>query len=190
MKSVSPNAKLVLHVTGLPFQAPAYSMAKAYFRFMTEQGVPLDIAGISHPYADFPWTLNKSSTDCWMQQIQELSDYNAALGKKTLIAEASYPRQPGAYSEPFIEFPYSDAGQAAFVRQHLRHGNNNNANMAGFLVLLRRLLPRHVRRRIGRGQPRETRPALSGLHGYTGPAGVRKRHCCEVRLRESESLCS
>ncbi len=132
VKSVYPDARIVVHPASLPFAAPSYQIAKAYFRFMQEQGVPYDIAGISHPYANDPWRLNEYSGDCWMQRIQELSDYNADLGKKTMVVEASYPRQPGAYSAPIADFPYSDDGQAAFVREHLRHGNNN-PNMAGFL---------------------------------------------------------
>lgn len=132
VRSVYPNARIVLHPAGLPFAGPSYIVAKAFFRFMKEQGVPFDIAGISHPYASYPWRLNEYSADCWMQRIQELSDYNADLGKKTMIAEASSPRLAGSYSEPLAEFGYSDAGQAAFVREHLRHGNHN-PNMAGFL---------------------------------------------------------
>jgi arabinogalactan endo-1,4-beta-galactosidase len=132
VKSVYPNARIVVHPAGLPFAAPSFLLAKAFFRFMKEQGVPFDIAGISHPYANDPWRLHEYTADCWMQRIQELSDYNADLGKKTMVVEASYPRQTGAYSSPIPDFPYSDAGQAAFVREHLRHGNNN-PNMAGFL---------------------------------------------------------
>ena len=132
VRSVYPNAKLVLHPAGMPDHAPSFSIAKAFFRFMKEQGVPFDLAGISHPYATFDWQLNEYTSDCWMQSIQELSDYNADLGKKTMIVEANYPRLPGAYSPAMPDFAYSDAGQASFVREHLRHGNNN-PNMAGFL---------------------------------------------------------
>jgi hypothetical protein len=132
VRSVYPNARLVLHPAGLPFAAPSHLIAKAFFRFMKEQGVPFDIAGISHPYANDAWRLHEYTADCWMQRTQELSDYNADLGKKTMIVEASYPRLAGAYSAPLADFAYSDAGQAAFVREHLRHGNNN-PNMAGFL---------------------------------------------------------
>jgi len=132
VKSVYPHAKLVVHPAGLPFAAPSHTIAKAYFRFMKEQGVPYDIAGISHPYANDPWRLHEYTADCWMQRTQELSDYNADLGKTTMIVEASHPRMAGAFSQPIADFPYTDEGQAAFVREHLRHGNNN-PNMAGFL---------------------------------------------------------
>ena len=132
VKSVYPDARIVVHPAGLPFGAPSFQFAKAFFRFMKQQGVPYDIAGISHPYANDPWRLNEYTADCWMQRLQELSDYNADLGKKTMVVEASSPRQAGAFSPPIEEFPYSDDGQAAFVREHLRHGNNN-PNMAGFL---------------------------------------------------------
>lgn len=132
VKSVYPDARIVVHPAGLPFAAPSHAIAKAFFRFMHEHGVPYDIAGISHPYANDPWRLHEYTADCWMQRTQELSDYNADLGKKTMVVEASYPRQPGAYSPPIPGFAYTDDGQAAFVREHLRHGNNN-PNMAGFL---------------------------------------------------------
>jgi hypothetical protein len=133
VKAANPDAKIVLHISGLGIPIPSDIFVKAFFRFMTEHGVTFDYAGLSHPYANYPWRLNEYTTDCWMQRIQETSDTIAALGKKTLIAEASYPRLPGAsFSAPMTEFPYSDAGQAGFVREHLRHGNNN-PNMAGFL---------------------------------------------------------
>jgi arabinogalactan endo-1,4-beta-galactosidase len=133
VKSANPNARIVLHISGLGIPVPSDIFVKAFFRFMTEHGVTFDYAGLSHPYANYPWRLNEYTTDCWMQRIQETTDTIAALGKKTIIAEASYPRLPGAsFSPPMTEFPYSDAGQAGFVREHLRHGNND-PNMAGFL---------------------------------------------------------
>ena len=45
-----------------------------------------------------------------------LSDYNADLGKKTMIVEANYPRLPGAYSPAMPDFASSDAGQAHSFR--------------------------------------------------------------------------
>jgi arabinogalactan endo-1,4-beta-galactosidase len=133
VKAANPDAKIVLHISGLGIPLPSDIFVKAFFRFMAERGVTFDYAGLSHPYANYPWRLNEYTTDCWMQRIQETSDTIAALGKKTMIVEGSYPRLPGAsFSPPMTEFPYSDAGQAGWVREQLRHGNNN-PNMAGFL---------------------------------------------------------
>jgi hypothetical protein len=133
IKAADPNARIVLHIAGLSLPVPSDIFVKAFFKFMVDQGVPFDYAALSHPYMDFVNRVSEYSTDCWMQRIQETTDYLAVLGKRTMISEGNYPRLPGAYSTVAMpEFPFSDAGQAGWVREHLRHGNNN-PNMAGFL---------------------------------------------------------
>jgi len=133
VRKANPGARIVLHVAGLGAPVPADRVTKAFFRFMHEQGVPFDLAGVSHPYAEFPWRLNEYSTDCWMQRLQETSDRLAELGKPMLIAEGSYPRQGGAFAAaPMREFPYSESGQAGWVRELLRFGHHT-PNVAGFL---------------------------------------------------------
>lgn len=132
IRAADPEAKIVLHAAGMDY-SPSDVLTKAFFKSMVDNGVPFDYAGISHPYAVFPWNLNRYTTDCWLQRIQETSDYFASLGKKTIIAEGSYPRRSGAYANPPLgEFPFNDEGQAGWVRELLRFGNNN-PNMAGFL---------------------------------------------------------
>lgn len=133
VKAADPNAKIVLHIAGLSLPVPSDIFTKAFFKFMVDQGVPFDIAALSHPYMDYVGRLGEYSTDCWMQRIQETTDYIATLGKKSMISEANYPRATGDYaSAPMPEFSFSDAGQAGWVREHLRHANND-PNMAGFL---------------------------------------------------------
>jgi arabinogalactan endo-1,4-beta-galactosidase len=133
IKAADPNAKIVLHIAGLGLPIPSDIFVKAFFKFMVDERVPFDYAALSHPYMDYVNRVSDYSTDCWMQRIQETTDYLAVLGKRTMISEGDYPRLPGAYStRPMPEFPFSDAGQAGWVREHLRHGNNN-PNMVGFL---------------------------------------------------------
>jgi arabinogalactan endo-1,4-beta-galactosidase len=133
IKAADPNAKIVLHIAGLSLPIPSDIFIKAFFKFMVDQGVPFDYAALSHPYMDYVNHVSEYSTDCWMQRIQETTDYLATLGKRTMISEGDYPRLPGAYSTAAMpEFPFSDTGQAGWVREHLRHGNNN-PNMVGFL---------------------------------------------------------
>ena len=133
IRMADPAAKFVLHPAGLGLPMPSDIVPKAFFRFMHERGLDFEIAALSHPYINNPWRLGEYTTDCWFQRIQETSDYLARLGKKTLIAESNYPRIAGNYPNPPLpEFPFSDAGQAAFVREHLRFGNANR-RMAGFL---------------------------------------------------------
>ncbi|WP_173135117.1 glycosyl hydrolase 53 family protein [Pseudaquabacterium terrae] len=133
IKAADPNAKIVLHIAGLSLPVPSDIFIKAFFKFMVDQGVPFDYAALSHPYLTYPGRVDEYSTDCWMQRIQETSDYIATLGKRTMISEGNYPRASGAYAAlPMPEFPFTDSGQAGWVREHLRHANNN-PNMIGFL---------------------------------------------------------
>lgn len=132
IRSVDPNARIVLHASYIGIN-PADMLAKAFFKAMVDNGVNFDIAGLSIPYSQGAWRLNEYSTDCWFQRLQETSDYVARLGKKTMISEASYPQSPtGSIAAPMSEFPYTDAGQAAWTREYLRFGNNN-PNIVGFM---------------------------------------------------------
>jgi arabinogalactan endo-1,4-beta-galactosidase len=132
IRSVDPNAKIALHaaMTGV---TPADIFVKAFYKSMVDNGVDFDIAGLSLPYPQFAWRLNEYTTDCWFGRLQETTDYIARLGKKAMVAEAAYPNsERGMVGKPMVEFPYTEAGQAAWVREHLRFANNN-PNMAGFL---------------------------------------------------------
>ena len=133
VQAADPSARIVLHIAGLAQPVPSDIFTKAFFKFMVESGLEFDYAAVSHPYATYPWRLDEYTTDCWMQRLQETSDYIAGLGKKLMITEGNYPRIAGAHvSKPMTEFPFTDPGQAGWVREHLRHGVNN-PNMAGFL---------------------------------------------------------
>ncbi len=132
VKASDPNAKIVLHAAGLDYY-PSDVITKAFFKSMVDEGVNYDFAALSHPYAVYQWNLHRYTTDCWMQRMQETTDYIADLGKKTIFSEGNYPAIDGAYSgPPMPEFPYSPMGQASWVREMLRFGNNN-PNIAGFL---------------------------------------------------------
>lgn len=133
VREVDPNAKIILHAAGLGV-TPADALIKAFYKSMVDNGVDFDIAGLSLPYPqDQPWRIHEYTTDCWFGRMQETTDYIARLGKKTMIVEGAYGNSTqGMASQPYAEFPYSDAGQAAWVRENLRFGNNN-PNMLGFL---------------------------------------------------------
>ena len=131
VKASDPTAKIVLHAAGTDYY-PSDVITKAFFKSMVDEGVNFDYAALSHPYATYSWNLHRYTTDCWIQRIQETTDYIASLGKKTIIAEGNYPAIDGAYPGPAMEeFPYTPAGQAGWVREMLRFGNNSE-NIAGF----------------------------------------------------------
>jgi arabinogalactan endo-1,4-beta-galactosidase len=131
VKASDPEAKIVLHAAGTDY-SPADMLTKAFFKAMIDQGVDFDYAALSHPYAIYHWNLHRYTTDCWIQRLQETTDYIAGLGKQTIISEGNYPNTDGAYNGPAMaDFPYTPAGQAAWVREMLRFGNNN-PNIAGF----------------------------------------------------------
>lgn len=133
IRAADPDARIVLHAAGTDY-SPSDILTKAFFKAMADNGVPFEFAGLSLPYAFVSrWRLSQYSTDCWIQRLQETAAYIAALGRKTIIAEASYPWRPGSYTnQPMPEFPFSLEGQSAWVREMLRFASND-PNMAGFL---------------------------------------------------------
>lgn len=132
VREVDPNAKIILH-SALLGTTPADAVVKAFYKAMVDNGVQFDIAGLSLPYPQGTWRLNEYTSDCWFGRIQETTDYIARLGKKSMIVEGSYANSnQGIVAKPMTEFAYTDAGQAAWVREQLRYGNNN-ANMLGFM---------------------------------------------------------
>jgi arabinogalactan endo-1,4-beta-galactosidase len=132
VREVDPNARIVLHVSSVGL-TPGDSYIKAFYKHMVDLGVPFDIAGLSMPYSEGSWRLHEYTTDCWFGRVQETVSYLARLGKKSMISEASYPNSPRAQNgAPMGEFPFSEAGQGAWVREYLRFGNNN-PDMVGFM---------------------------------------------------------
>jgi arabinogalactan endo-1,4-beta-galactosidase len=163
IRAVFPEAKTVMHPSGLAHWTPADVFTKAFFKTMIDHGVPFDHAAISLPYADFPWPLDRYTTDCWFQRLQETTDHIARLGKKTIITEGSYPHiDSGWTAKPMPEFPYSPSGQAAWLRELLRFGNNS-PNILGFLYWASDYYP-------GLGDPAATVPApqYEGLFSAPG----------------------
>ncbi len=132
VREVDPNARIVLHVSSVGLH-PGDSLVKAFYKHMVDQGVPFDIAGLSMPYSQGSWRLNEYTSDCWFGRLQETAAYIARLGKKTMISEAAYPNAPRLQQgAPMAEFPFSGAGQGAWVREYLRFGSNNS-DMVGFM---------------------------------------------------------
>ena len=132
VRSVDPAAKIVLHVSSVGL-TPGDLFIKAFYKYMADQAVPFDIAGLSIPYSEGNWRLNEYTTDCWFGRLQETAAYLARLGKKTMISEASYPNSPrGQVALPMGEFAFTEAGQAAWVREYLRFGHNN-PDITGFM---------------------------------------------------------
>ena len=132
VKQADPDAQIVLHIAGLMI-SPADLFAKTFFQTMVEFGVEFDYAGLSFPYINFADSrLSAYSTNYWFQRLQETTDFLASLGKPVLFSEGGYPHAtPGILGKPMQDFPYTPAGQAAWVRRHLRFMTSNE-DVAGF----------------------------------------------------------
>ena len=125
IRSVDAQARVGLHAEGLGL-SPGDVLVKGYFRAMVEAGVPFDVAGLSLPYSTYPWTLDRYSTNCWFQRLQDTADALGALGKRVIISEASHPTDAiGAVAQPMAGFPFTPEGQVAWLREHLRFANNH-----------------------------------------------------------------
>ena len=132
IRAVDPKARIVLHVSSVGL-TPGDMFIKAFYKYMVDQGVSFDIAGLSIPYSEGNWRLNEYTTDCWFGRLQETTAFLARLGKKTMISEASYPNSTRAQvAKPMAEFGFTEAGQGAWVREYLRFGHNN-PDLAGFM---------------------------------------------------------
>ncbi len=132
VKQADPDAQIVLHIAGLMI-SPADLFAKTFFQTMVEFGVEFDFAGLSLPYINFADSrLSEYSTNCYFQRLQETTDFLASLGKPVIFSEGGYAHAtPGVLGTPMEDFPYTPAGQAAWVRRYLRFLTSNEA-IAGF----------------------------------------------------------
>lgn len=113
VKSVYPASRALLHTAGFGYSKDDIA-ARGFFKSMIELGVPFEVAGYSYPYmfigGAVPQPFFRQSS--FIRSI----DSTRALGKSVQIVEYNYPADPkGMISAPAAEFPFTDAGQAAFV---------------------------------------------------------------------------
>ena len=119
IRRANPSAKVSLHIALEVGTGPEF--APQFFRAMRDFGVDYDYAALSHPYAYYPWKLNRYSTVCWFKRVARTVSQIASLGAPVMIVEASYPTDPvGTVAEPMRDFPFTPAGQADWVREQLR----------------------------------------------------------------------
>lgn len=164
IRSVDPLARIGLHPEGVG-QSPADLVVKAFFRTMVDEGVPFDVAGLSLPYSTYPWTLDRYQGHCWFQRLQETVDTIGALGKQVIVSEASYPADAAAaVAAPMPGFAYSPAGQAAWLREHLRF-SNDHPFMGGFFYFYPEWRPG-----AGNGDPAAQPIEAAGLFAADGSA--------------------
>ncbi len=120
IRRANPSAKIALHISGLEV-GTGPEFAPQFFLAMRDFGVDYDYAALSHPYAYFPWKLNRYSTVCWFKRVARTVSKIAALGTPVMIVEASYQSNPAqTVAEPMHDFPYTPAGQADWLREQLR----------------------------------------------------------------------
>jgi len=106
----------------------------AFFQAMHDAGVPFDYGALSHPYATTPWKLEHYPAACWFKRLALSFDrIGDVTGKSTMMVEGDYPAATttGIISAPMPAFPFTPAGQAAWVRQQLRFAAGR-PNIAGW----------------------------------------------------------
>ena len=133
VKRADPNARLIVHIAGLEF-TPGNVFVPAFFQAMQDLGVPYDYAALSHPYATTPWKLENYPKACWFKRLALSTERMAAItGKRVMLVEASYPSAVvgGIVSAPMPDFPYTEAGQAAWIREELRFASSRS-NVVGW----------------------------------------------------------
>ena len=133
IKRADPAAKIILHIAGLEF-THGNVFAPAFFEAMRDLGVPFDYAALSHPYAYSPWKLDHYSKACWFKRLALTTDRISAItGKPLMFVEASYPSAPGSgiVAAPMPDFPFTETGQAAWIREQLRFASSRQ-NIVGW----------------------------------------------------------
>ena len=134
IKRVDPNAEIVLPISGL-LTSPGDLFVKSFFQTMVEQGVEFDYANILQPYPTADWSLPAYSAHAWFQRLQATVNYLASLDKKVIFSFAAYPNNAtNTEGESMREFPFTPAGQAAWVRDQLLF-TSNNENIVGFFYV-------------------------------------------------------
>jgi arabinogalactan endo-1,4-beta-galactosidase len=131
VKRANPAARTVLHVAGLGI-SPGDVFVKTFFATMVSHGVPYDYAGLSHPYPQNGWFLENQPLGPWLQRLRNVVDFLAGLNKPVIISEGAYPKDtPGISGGALRDYPYTPAGQAAWLRDVLRFCGSTT-NIAGF----------------------------------------------------------
>lgn len=131
VRAADPGAKVVLHVAGLDL-SPGDALVTGFFQSMIAQGVPFDYAGISQLYPEPGWGPAHYSKLCWFQRLNDTIRAIAALGKDVIVCEGAYPSALLRHDvKPMPDYPFTPAGQAAWVRDHLRFYSNNR-HVKGF----------------------------------------------------------
>lgn len=127
VKRADPAAQVIIHIGGLEF-TPGNVFAPAFFAAMRDFGVEYDFAALSHPYPQIPWTLHNYTAACWFKRLaRSVARVHDASGKPVMMVEAAYPGRtdPGIVAPPMPDFPYTPAGQAAWVREQLRFASTH-----------------------------------------------------------------
>ncbi|MCP5451217.1 MAG: glycosyl hydrolase 53 family protein [Gammaproteobacteria bacterium] len=120
IRRANPAAKTAVHIAGLEI-GPGPEFAAQFFQAMHDFGVNYDYAALSHPYAYYPWKLNRYSTVCWFKRVARTVSQIAALGTPVMIVEAAYQSNPvQTVDGPMLDFPFTPAGQADWLREQLR----------------------------------------------------------------------
>lgn len=130
VRKADPDAKIALHIAGLGI-TPDGAYPIAFYKTMVEEGVDFDYAGISY----YEWSPDPNTPYVSMESLGTFSKAMAALGKKVLIGEFSYPWADPHYissEKPVKGYPFTPEGQAEYVANFLRYCYSD-ANIAGAL---------------------------------------------------------
>lgn len=129
IRRADPDARVALHVESS--NDPAMDMMYRFFESMQALGVPFDVAAISLPYMDST-DLSHLTPFERLYRFELLVNRIGALGLPVHVAESSYPAASVAGLKPAMaEYPYTDAGQSAYLRDQLLWASGN-ANVIGW----------------------------------------------------------
>ncbi len=127
VKRAEPSAAIILHIGGLEFN-DGNVFPPAFFQAMDDFGVQYDYAALSHPYASYPWKLDRYTTACWFKRLaRTVARIHGVSGKPVMMVEASYPGRldVGNVAPPMRDFPFTPQGQASWVREQLRFASTH-----------------------------------------------------------------
>ena len=134
IRRANPSARAAIHAASLEVGSGS-QFGPDFFQAMRDFGVDYDIAALSHPYAtvDRAWKLDRYSTACWFKRVSRAVGQTAVPGKPVMIVEASYQSDPATLvSKPMQDFPFTQQGQADWLREQLRFASNHPSIVGWF----------------------------------------------------------
>ncbi len=138
VKRANPDATIALYASNINTWDNDNIIQKGFFQFMKEQHVPFDYGCVSLSYPEPNWFPSRITTEQFFAKLQDFIDFMDKLDIPVVVCETAYPHKPFDENYPAFDnikpmkgYPFSEEGQAAWVRDMLRFFSNN-LNVHGF----------------------------------------------------------